>query len=104
MSVTVYTIQLKRPWMPMEVFGAELKTTKSGASWAIVPRLHGRRFKVGASAFLTTEAAERRRLGLCAKGLQTKTVRVLDRLGHTGFINACASTLPPTVYRTQIPT
>lgn len=100
MSVVVYTIQTKRPWLAAERFLAHLHTTASGASWAIVDRL-GRRFKVGATAFLTVEAAEKRREGLCAKTLAPRTRGYLEYAGQQGVIDACLQQQPRPVYRWQ---
>ncbi len=103
-SVVVYVIQTHRPWLAPERFMAHLKTCKSGASWAIVDRLNGRRFKVGATAFLTVEAADMRRAGLCAKNLQPGFARFAERSGFGGVVDASARAKPPLVYRRQLAT
>lgn len=104
MSVVVYIIQQKRPGAPVERFMAHIKETASGASWAIVDRLNGRRFKVGSTAFLTPEAAEKRRQGLAAKALQAPHVRLMDRLGFSSATEAAARVKPPRIYTNQIVT
>jgi len=101
--VSVWIIQTGMPWKPVEQFSAILTKTKT-ATWAMVPRLNGARRKVGATAFLTPEAAEKRRLGLCAAVLQPHRVRVLERRGHYGAITAAGSQLPPQVFVRQLAT
>lgn len=103
-AVVIYTIQQARPWLAPERFMAHLKTTASGASWAIVDRLNGRRFKVGATAFLTLEAADKRRLGLCARALQAPQVRLMNHLGHGAVSEFASRANPPKVYDNQIVT
>lgn len=100
--VHVYILQSKAPWKAPECFSAWLKTTKSGATWAIVDRLNGRRFKLGSTAFLSPEAANLRRLGKCAQNLQPRTVDYLQRKGFDSVLIASASQLPPKVYRNQM--
>ena len=102
MSVIVYTIQTGRPWLAAERFLSHIKTCKSGATWATVDRLNGRRFKVGATAFLTVEAADMRRAGLCAKNLQPGFVDCMERRGLECVVDASARARPPHVYRRQI--
>jgi hypothetical protein len=101
-AVTVWIIQAARPWLSPERFQALLKTTSRGASWALVARLGGRRFKIGSTAFLTPEAAERRRLGLCAANLQPARARTLDRLGARCVIEASGGQRPPRVFINQL--
>lgn len=103
-AVTVYIIQQARPWLAAEQFQAQIKTTASGASWAIVGRLNDRRFKLGATAFLTSEAAEMRRVGLCAKNLRLPFVRMAERLGLERIVDASAKAQPPRVYQGQVAT
>jgi len=101
--VTVWIIQSGKPWKPVEQFQAILTKTKT-ATWAMVPRLGGARRKVGATAFLTPEAAEKRRLGLCAAVLQPHRVKALERRGHFNAIQAAGRQLPPLVFYRQMAT
>lgn len=101
MTTHTYLINSKQPWLKTEVFLSVLHTTKSGATWATPLRLNGRRFKVGATAFLTMEAAERRRLGLCARALQPDQVRLMDRLGFASATAAARRAQPPMIYQGQ---
>jgi hypothetical protein len=101
--VIVWIIQAHMPWKPVEQYLAILKTTKT-ATWAVVPRLNGARRKVGASAFLTSEAAEKRRLGMCAAVLQPHRVKMLERKGYHTVVDAAARQLPPRVFVRQMAT
>ena len=102
-SVFVWIIQTDRPWKPAESFSAFLKTTKSGATWALPDRLQGRRYKVGATAFLTPEAAEMRRQGLCAANLQPARARMFEHKHLHEIVDASRKSQPPKVFVRQLP-
>lgn len=78
-----------------------LTTGKSGIVWAWPQRLAGRKFKVGATAFLTPEAADMRRLGLCAKNMQRDKVKVLERFAPV-VLALSAKAQPPMIYQGQV--
>jgi hypothetical protein len=104
-AVHVYLIQPKRPWLASEPYLADLKATKKGVvTWALPHRLGGRKFKLGSSVFLTQEAAEKRRQGLCAALLQKPKVALYTRLGISSVCEAAARIHPPKLYSNQIPT
>lgn len=101
MSVVVYIIQPERPWLAPEPFVAVLKECKA-STWALPQRLNGKRFKLGSTAFLTLEAADKRRLGACARNLQAPKVGLMAYLGLSGTTDASARANPPRVYRNQL--
>jgi len=59
----VFIYDLLRPWRPIQLVDAEIRTNKQ--SWAIL--VNGKRKLIGSSAFFTEGAAKRSRLGMLLK-------------------------------------